>query len=147
MSIAPSAWVVTTKNVSKHCQMSLGLKVVYGGKIAPRWKSLLAKVTGKRGVGKGRQGILQTKEHEFSVPKGSCYVIPICMVNKPDFQGAWVAQSVKCLGDSWFRLRSWSEGPEIKPHLQLHAPWAVCLGFTFPLPLPLPLPSLSKINK
>lgn len=53
-------------------------KCPLGGKITPSWKILLAKVTVKN---------KQTKtEHEFFVPKGSCYyVIHMWMVNKPDF--------------------------------------------------------------
>jgi len=66
-------------------------------------------------------------------------------------RGPWVVQLVK-LSNSWFLLRSWSQGCEIEPLLGLWAQHRV--GFRFYLPLPLPLPpvhshalSLKWINK
>ena len=52
--------------------------------------------------------------------------------------------------DSWFWLRSWSQGHEIEPHIRLCTPRGVCLRFFLPLPLPSPYPhsySFSLSNK
>ena len=47
---------------------------------------------------------------------------------------------------SWFWLRSWSQGHEIKPHLGLYTQHRVCLGLTFPLPLSFSSPQIIKQN-
>ena len=46
---------------------------------------------------------------------------------------AWEAP-VSLASDSWFQLRSWSQGHEIKPLIGLYAQWGICLRFSLPLP-------------
>ena len=44
--------------------------------------------------------------------------------------------SVGWVSNSWFALRSWSQGRGIEPWLRLHAEREACLRFSFSLPLP-----------
>ena len=61
--------------------------------------------------------------------------------------GARVAQSVK-VSDSWFRLRSWSHGHGIEPHIRPLTGHEACWGFSLSLPLSLsPSRSLSERKK
>ena len=50
-------------------------------------------------------------------------------------QVGFLGGSVSWVPDSWFQLRSWSRGRDIKPHIRLFAGYGACLRFSFSLSL------------